>query len=1239
MEPANANAAGLAPDELQWLEALLQEFDLKWEEGGLARRAGGLPGDGPLRRASLAGMVKIDLRRQWQLGRKKLLEDYLREYPELGNPETVPLDLIQAEVQARGQAGEAVSWADLAQRFPRQTEQMRRGLDQFFRNPAPAAPPSPAVATKADTNSCELGTLRPEPGSEVGMSGPSAPPPPREADRYRILKELGRGAMGSVYLAEDTQMQRLVAMKQPHFRSGENPDLDKRFYREAYAAAALHHPSICPVYDVGERDGRLFLTMAYIEGQTLDKVLRARKPLPQRRTIEIVCKLADALEEAHHHGVVHRDLKPSNVMIDRRGDPVIMDFGLARRMEQDVRLTHEGSVLGTPAYMSPEQVQGERDTVGPTSDQYSLGVILYELLTGQLPFQGTMGQIMARILTEAPRPPSSLRPDLDLAVEKVCLKAMAREPAARYPSVAEFGAALAHCLEVGSKTSPDVISSPGKPRTDFTSDTVPGTPPSEESITPPPPPPWWRRRALAVLVGAVLVLLLGTLGYLLWLLGQDARTVTVAIHWEPADATAYFDGHKQGPAPDGKFSLSPGKHELRLERAGYHPLRAELFVRAEDAGRPFRYELKKIEPPPPAAVEVRIRSDPAGADVFLDGKRLPQRTEAKLSLAPGVYELRLERDGYEPRTVKLEVPAGSAGLAFDYTLSRLARDVVLRVTPPDARVEIDGKAQSPGKGGLVRLTVGKHRLGLSRDNYKPRMEDIEVRAGDGPQHFEFELEALRSVKYALLVGVHQPAGGLPDFLHAEPDVAELGRLLVAGGYDPAHVVVLTQTRGERDKALRPDAATVREGLRALRRRCTPADSVVVALVGHAVQPPGADASAFCPAGADLKDPKTLLSLAEVYEEMRQCKARSRLLLLDCWRQGEGGLPRPRVVAPGGDFSVLLACSAGEFSYEHPEERHGAFLASVLRGLLEPGDGTLAGLADGVKKRVGALVKREYGAAQTPELVGGPADAARPPLHLGEALTAFGRALGHLEKAGRLKDGPEMTDEYGGAVEALDRAVAADGKFVAAYTRRAEVFYRLEKFKKAAADCRRALDLDPDNATAHSQLGESLTMLEKYADALASHEKAIKLEPAYPPAHNERGQTHFKARQFPEAIKDFSEAIRLKPRFKWAHLNRGYAHYQLKDADAAIADETSAIKLDAALPDAWRVRGMARMLKKQPQEYEAAVTDFSRVIDLEPVNASAYLWRAQAHAALGNNAAAKADREMAKKLREKQKEKV
>ncbi len=261
--------------------------------------------------------------------------------------------------------------------------------------------------------------------------------------RYRLVKELGRGAMGSVYLAQDTHLQRLVAMKIPHFRPGDSPELLERFYIEACAAATLSHPNICAVYDVGKGvDGIPWLTMAYIEGETLTDLIKRERPLPPVRAVEIIYKLARALEEAHGRSIIHRDLKPANVMMNHRGEPVIMDFGLARRMDQDTRMTHQGSVMGTPAYMTPEQVRGDIEAIGPATDQYSLAVILYELLTGQVPFRGTMGQVMAGVLTEKPRPPRELRPDLDCALEAICLKAMASTVDDRFPSIGAFAQAL-----------------------------------------------------------------------------------------------------------------------------------------------------------------------------------------------------------------------------------------------------------------------------------------------------------------------------------------------------------------------------------------------------------------------------------------------------------------------------------------------------------------------------------------------------------------------------------------------------------------------------------------------------------------------------------------------------------------------------------------------------------------------------------------------------------------------------
>jgi hypothetical protein len=285
---------------------------------------------------------------------------------------------------------------------------------------------------------------------EMLSTGPPAPPGwdvrgdtlPENFGRYRIRRLLGRGGMGSVYLAHDTELDRPVALKVPRFTAEEGSDVLERFRREARAAATLSHPGICSVYDVGVQDGIPFLTMAYVEGRTLAALLKAGPPPAPRQAAALVRKLAGALAEAHRRGVIHRDLKPSNVMIAADGEPVLMDFGLARRAAAaDPALTREGQVLGTPAYMAPEQAAGE--PVGPACDVYGLGVLLYELLTGQLPFKGEkLSELLARVLAAPPPPPSSYRPDLDPALEAICLKALAKSPAQRYASMTEFAAAL-----------------------------------------------------------------------------------------------------------------------------------------------------------------------------------------------------------------------------------------------------------------------------------------------------------------------------------------------------------------------------------------------------------------------------------------------------------------------------------------------------------------------------------------------------------------------------------------------------------------------------------------------------------------------------------------------------------------------------------------------------------------------------------------------------------------------------
>jgi serine/threonine protein kinase len=286
------------------------------------------------------------------------------------------------------------------------------------------------------------GPVAAKPADDALRSGLAPGQFPAEFGRYRLERLLGKGGMGAVYLAHDTQLDRPVALKVPGF-APDDAGLRERFFREARAAATLNHPNLCPVYDVGEHAGVPYLTMAFIDGKPLSDYVRPDKPLAPQQVAALVRLLARALQEAHDHGVVHRDLKPANVMIGRKNQPVIMDFGLARRAAaQDERLTRSGALMGTPAYMPPEQVNGDLAAMGPGCDIYALGVILYELLTGRRPFDGPVGVLMARIVTEPPPPPTQFRPDLDRALEAICLKALAKNPGDRYPTMRAFAAAL-----------------------------------------------------------------------------------------------------------------------------------------------------------------------------------------------------------------------------------------------------------------------------------------------------------------------------------------------------------------------------------------------------------------------------------------------------------------------------------------------------------------------------------------------------------------------------------------------------------------------------------------------------------------------------------------------------------------------------------------------------------------------------------------------------------------------------
>jgi hypothetical protein len=290
-------------------------------------------------------------------------------------------------------------------------------------------PPDLFAATRFPSPSATEATVVPP--SLVPM--PEAGAAPVAFGRYELLGEIARGGMGVVYRARQQGLDRLVALKMV-LGVGAATDLaGQRFLQEARTAAALDHPNVVPIYDTGEVDGRLFFTMALVDGPNLRAYVRDRGRLTTSEAVGLFTQIVAGVAHAHRAGIIHRDLKPANVLMDPDGRARVTDFGLAKRHAGSTELTNTGQVVGTPAYMAPEQARESRDA-GPAADVYSLGAILFFLLTGRPPFEGdNVTDLLIKVVTEAPPSPLDFNPDVPAEVEHVCLRCLEKDPADRFP--------------------------------------------------------------------------------------------------------------------------------------------------------------------------------------------------------------------------------------------------------------------------------------------------------------------------------------------------------------------------------------------------------------------------------------------------------------------------------------------------------------------------------------------------------------------------------------------------------------------------------------------------------------------------------------------------------------------------------------------------------------------------------------------------------------------------------------
>jgi eukaryotic-like serine/threonine-protein kinase len=472
--------------------------------------------------------------------------------------------------------------------------------------------------------------------------------------RYEIQQEIGEGAMGRVYKAWDPLVRRVVAIKTiraEYLTQETSQEYLRRFRREAQAAGRLSHPNIVSIYDVGED----YFVMEFLEGVSLQAILAHRFVLPLSEAQRILTPVAEALDYAHHSGVIHRDVKPANIMIQPDGRPKLMDFGVARLPTSAI--TDSGQSFGSPSYMAPEQIAS--DDVTPRSDLFSFGVVAYEALTGKRPFQGdSITAIIYRIVHEPAPPPRSLNDELPPYHDEVFRRALAKDPSNRFPTAMSFIAGLSgEELVLSEDLLEPLGASPAKDRSgELTTHLLKRRPDGTiDDDEPAPARRWlpWAVAAAALLVVGVEVAALLRAGPIPAAIARRVPAVPEGLRIEtrPPGASVRLDGREVGETPLSIKDVLPGPHQVRLSLEGHSPAELAFEVLEGSNPPPLRFVMPALIAP------AEIYSDPPAATVTVDGKEIGE-TPRKLDLSPGPHEVRLELDGFAPMVKHIEVHPG-----------------------------------------------------------------------------------------------------------------------------------------------------------------------------------------------------------------------------------------------------------------------------------------------------------------------------------------------------------------------------------------------------------------------------------------------------------------------------------------------------------------------------------------------------------------------------------------------------
>jgi tetratricopeptide (TPR) repeat protein/tRNA A-37 threonylcarbamoyl transferase component Bud32 len=1075
--------------------------------------------------------------------------------------------------------------------------------------PPPIAPPPPTRLEQSN----ETRVSPAVPHAPAAATRSSSGEAPRRIDQYALVRELGRGGMGVVFLAEDTSLKRRVAIKMILDPAFAGPEHVSRFQREASAAARLHHPGIVGIFGVGSHEGKPYLVLEYVEGESLEALLRRGIP-PPRRIAELVRGIALALEHAHANGVVHRDVKPENVLVDPSGATHLMDFGLAREVSSSDRMTVTGQVMGTPSYMAPEQADGSTTDQGPHSDVYSLGALLYRALVGRPPFEApSMALLMAKILFKEPEPPRSVNPKTPPDLETIALRCLVKEKEAR-PTAKDVAEELRRFAD-----GEPILSRP-----------IGGVERAGR---------WVRRNrklALAVaLLATALPAAAAVVGVQLYreaARAREERRKALALERE-VDEVLEHEGRSQAePGADGIYAddgyrsalaslaAHPGPSTVRrlgevLDAAGHDlaPIARDVLGRA---GTPDADEAAKGEPPI------------AGIDAALDAFQALRPGEALD--APGMKVLAAARKRIDRRerrratngrgdahSVLLRVAKEKLGPG-KLRLVQLASDGLAQIHPARAPVEQLWRyllseedsvraahagialAASRSRDADLALAAELDRRGRS-DLFSQRLESWLVAQG-GKLSWEPTTTADTIVHGFLRSVRHDADGAIDDFTRAierEPGNAAAWRGR-SQAFDRKGALEKALADSKRAVELNPEPRELSNG------------AIIKMKLGD-----------FAGARADL----------------------DRVIEIDPEKAGAWSM-RSKARDFQGDVQGALEDAT------HALELDGGsaliwYQRAFARGVAGDNDG--------------ALSDYEQGLAVDPRNVA--LWAARG--HLEAGLGRLDEARASLSRAIELDPGqPDawadrarvaaLKGDYDAALSDLAQGLAHVGDNVELLALRGAIRTNRKDFAGARADLVRGRELAPSDPMVLRGLGrleaetgerdaaiadlgraaegardpvflaECADGLEHAGDregAIAILSRAIELVPSYGKAWIMRGSLRWRLGQAAEALADLKRGAELDPGSADGWQASGIVKAMNHDPEGAVADLTRAVELSPRNVQLWHDRGSVRMAMK---DWDGAIADYSRAIDLLPRRGLPWMERSEARLGKGDREGAAAD---------------